>query len=99
MKLQTFNLRDLTLEVAEQFGLSKRQSSVLTRYMFDRISQELDRGKQVRLHKFGTLTVRDRAQSVARNPRTGETVPLPARRVVRLVTSPILKHRINRNGT
>lgn len=94
----TFNMRDLSNAVAEEFKLTNQSGAEIARFVFDRIKQELADGKQVRLHKFGTLEARERAAGVARNPVTGERIEVPARRVVKLTVSPALKQFIGADG-
>lgn len=87
----TFNMKDLSDAVAEKFDLTYQLGAEVTRFIFDRIKDELAEGKQVRMHKFGTFVARQKDASVARNPTTGESIALPARRVVKLTASPALK--------
>lgn len=87
----TFNMKDLSMEVAEQFGLSGQGGAEVVRFVFDRIKDEVAAGKQVRLHKFGTLQVRERNATLARNPKTGEQVEVPACRVPKMTVSPHFK--------
>lgn len=87
----TFNMKDLSDAVAEQFELTNQAGAEITRFVFDSIKSQLAEGKQVRLHKFGTLEARKRAAGVARNPVTGARITVPSRRVVKLTVSPALK--------
>lgn len=96
MSTPTFNMKDLSDAVAERFGLTHQGGADVARFVFDRIKSELAEGKQVRLHKFGTLEARQRAAGVARNPVTGERVTVPSRRVVKLTVSPALKAELSK---
>ncbi|GBG14873.1 integration host factor subunit alpha [Novimethylophilus kurashikiensis] len=87
----TFNMKDLSNAVAAEFGLTRQDGANLTRFIFDKVTAELAQGKQVRLHKFGTLEARNRAAGVARNPITNERIVVPARRVLKLTVSPAVK--------
>lgn len=95
MATPTYNLKDLSHEIAKEFGLTQQSGARIARFAFDRIKQELSNGKQVRVHKFGTLMAKKRAAGVARNPASGERVVIPARKVVRLTVSPALRSQIN----
>ncbi|HDR9109713.1 HU family DNA-binding protein [Paraburkholderia sp. A3RO-2L] len=95
MTTPTFNMKDLSDAVAERFNLTHQTGAEVARFVFDRIKDELAEGKQVRLHKFGTLEARERAAGVARNPVTGERIEVPARRVVKLTVSPALKSQLH----
>lgn len=94
MTRETFNMKDLADSVAVEFGLTRADGVALTRFIFDTLKDELASGKQVRLHKFGTLEARLRAAGVARNPVTGERVVVPARKCVKLTVSPALKRHV-----
>lgn len=87
----TFNMRDLSDEVATEFGLSKQAGADQTRFVFERIKENLAQGRQVRLHRFGTLKARLRPAGPGRNPKTGEKIQVPARMEVKLTPSPALK--------
>lgn len=91
MNNSTFNMKDLSDAVAERFDLTNQAGAEVARFVFDRIKDELAAGKQVRLHKFGTLEARQRAAGVARNPVTGDRINVPSRRVVKLTVSPAMK--------
>lgn len=60
------------------------------RWFFDEISSALARGSEVRIHGFGNFRVQQRAARMGRNPRTGEEVRVPARKVVRFAPSTTL---------
>lgn len=92
--VKTFNMTDLSSDVAEQFGLTKDAGGDLTRFIFARIKKALAAGDQVRLHHFGTLKTAKRKAGTARNPKTGQPVKVLARRVVKLVPSPALKQML-----
>src|SRR5690606_19286206 len=91
MSARTYNLKDISNEIALEYGLTQKRGAELARFVLERIQEELVSGKQVRLHQFGTLQARTRAAGVARNLVTGELVGVPSRRVVRLTVSPSLK--------
>jgi nucleoid DNA-binding protein len=59
-------------------------------WFFDTISTSLEKGDEVRIHGFGAFKTANRAARVGRNPRTGEAVKVPARRVVRFAPSTTL---------
>lgn len=90
----TFNMRDLSNAIADRFELTNQSGAEIARFVFDRIKAEVAQGKQVRLHRFGTVEARERAAGVARNPVTGARIAVPKRRVVKLTVSPALKEFI-----
>ena len=59
-------------------------------WFFDTIATSLEKGDEVRIHGFGAFKTANRAARVGRNPRTGESVKVPARRVVRFSASTTL---------
>ena len=66
----------------EQIGLNKRESKDMVDAFFDVISAELVAGGEVKLSGFGNFQMRIKAPRPGRNPRTGELIPIAARRVV-----------------
>ncbi|KAF0224879.1 MAG: DNA-binding protein [Rhodospirillaceae bacterium] len=72
------NKNDLVTAVAASAGLSKADAAKAVDGVFDAISGALAGGDDVRLVGFGTFAVSERAASEGRNPRTGETIQIPA---------------------
>ena len=78
----------------EQIGLNKRESKDLVDAFFDIMSEHLIAGDDVKMANFGNFQIRTKPPRPGRNPRTGESVPIQARRVVTFHVSPKLKERI-----
>ena len=78
----------------EQIGLNKRESKDMIDAFFDLIAQRLVDGKDVKLSGFGNFQIRTKAPRPGRNPRTGEAIPIQARRVVTFHASSKLKEQI-----
>ncbi len=93
---KTVTRADLTEAVYREVGLSRNESAQLVNSVLDQISGTLARGESVKISSFGKFSVRDKAQSIGRNPKTGEEVPIPPRRVLIFRASHVLKNRINR---
>ena len=74
------NKTDLINSVADQAGLSKADATKAVESIIEAVTNALRGGDQVALVGFGTFSVRDRAARVGRNPRTGETIQIPASR-------------------
>jgi len=68
-------------------------------WFFDTISTSLEKGDEVRIHGFGAFKTAQRAARVGRNPRTGESVKVPARRVVRFSPSTTLSSALKGSRT
>ena len=72
------NKNDLVTAVATSADLSKADAAKAVDGVFEAISGALAGGDEVRLVGFGTFSVSERAASEGRNPRTGETIKIPA---------------------
>jgi integration host factor subunit alpha len=82
----------------EQIGLNKRESKDMIDAFFDLISDSLVEGKDVKISGFGNFQIRTKAPRPGRNPRTGEAIPIEARRVVTFHASHKLKEQIQGEG-
>ena len=78
----------------DQIGLNKRESKEMVEAFFELLEQSLVEGEDVRLTGFGTFQVRTKASRPGRNPRTGELIPIEARRVVTFHASSKLKEQV-----
>ena len=78
----------------EQIGLNKRESKDMVDAFFDVISAGLVAGGEVKLSGFGNFQMRVKAPRPGRNPRTGELIPIAARRVVTFHASQKLKDQL-----
>ena len=77
-----------------QVGLNKREAKEMVEAFFEEIRTSLEMGDTVKLSGFGNFSVRDKASRPGRNPKTGETVSISARRVVSLHASQKLKEQV-----
>jgi len=82
----------------EQIGLNKRESKDMIDAFFDLIASSLVEGKDVKISGFGNFQIRTKAPRPGRNPRTGEAIPIEARRVVTFHASHKLKEQIQLHG-
>ena len=78
----------------ERVGLNKREAKDMVETFFEEISAALIRGESVKLSGFGNFQLRDKQQRPGRNPKTGEEIPISARRVVTFHASQKLKAQI-----
>ncbi|MCM2342043.1 integration host factor subunit alpha [Rhodoferax sp.] len=78
----------------EQIGLNKRESKDMVDAFFDLISNSLVDGDDVKITGFGNFQIRTKSPRPGRNPRTGEAIPIAARRVVTFHASQKLKEQI-----
>ncbi len=82
----------------EQIGLNKRESKDMIDAFFDLIAQRLIEGHDVKITGFGNFQIRTKAPRPGRNPRTGEAIPIQARRVVTFHASQKLKEQLRDPG-
>lgn len=75
----------------DQVGLNKRESKEMVDAFFDELRACLVRGEMVKLSGFGNFQLRDKPSRPGRNPKTGESIPISARRVVTFHASQKLK--------
>ena len=78
----------------EDLGLNKREAKELVEAFFEEIRGSLESGQQVKLSGFGNFDLRDKNQRPGRNPKTGEEIPITARRVVTFRPGQKLKARV-----
>ena len=92
----TITRADLSEAVYEEVGLSRNESAALVESVLEEISDALTRNEPVKISSFGSFAVRQKAQRIGRNPKTGDEVPILPRRVLVFRPSHVLKARINR---
>ena len=73
---------DLSEHLNDVVGLNKREAKEMVEILFEELSVSLIDGDPVRLSGFGNFELRDKNERPGRNPKTGEKVPVSARRVV-----------------
>jgi integration host factor subunit alpha len=78
----------------EQVGLNKREAKELVDGFFEEIRCALVEGELVKLSGFGNFQLRDKSSRPGRNPKTGESIPISARRVVTFHASQKLKNQV-----
>lgn len=91
---KTLTRMDLTEAVFREVGLSRNDSAQLVESVLGHISDALVRGEAVKISSFGTFNVRDKAERIGRNPKTGEEVPIHPRRVLTFRPSHLMKERV-----
>ncbi|MFH1278719.1 MAG: HU family DNA-binding protein [Candidatus Eisenbacteria bacterium] len=88
---------DLVEQIAGSTGLTKKDTAEAVDEFLKAIKGALRDGKHIEIRGFGTFKVKERKARTARNPRTGDPVPLPARKVPVFKVSKELKTRINQD--
>lgn len=97
--LPTLTKAELAELLFEQVGLNKREAKDMVETFFDEIRNALERGESVKLSGFGNFQLRDKPQRPGRNPKTGEEIPISARRVVTFHASQKLKGMVDEDTT
>ena len=77
-----------------ELGLNKREAKELVDLFFEEIRTSLESGEPVKISGFGNFELRDKRQRPGRNPKTGEEVPISARRVVTFSPGQKLRERV-----
>ncbi len=85
---------DISERLFEEVGLNKREAKELVDLLFEEIRTALEEGEQVKLSGFGNFDLRDKNERPGRNPKTGEEIPISARRVVTFRPGQKLKARV-----
>ena len=85
---------DIAEHLFTQLGMSKREAKDMVEAFFEEIRQALERGEQVKISGFGNFDLREKNQRPGRNPKTGEDIPISARRVVTFRPGQKLKARV-----
>ena len=90
------NKTELIAEVAEKAGLTKKDAERVINAAVDTICQRLAQGDKVSLSGFGIFEVKAREARVGRNPRTKETIQIPATRMPSFKASKTLKDMVSK---
>ena len=96
--MSTLTKADLTDAIYEDLGLNKREAKDVVEAFFEHISLALETNESVKLSGFGNFDLRDKNKRPGRNPKTGESVDVSARRVVTFRASRKLKANVDRYG-
>ncbi|MCV6590675.1 MAG: integration host factor subunit alpha [Marinobacterium sp.] len=86
---------DMAERLNAELGLNKREAKEMVESFFEEIRLSLAANEQVKLSGFGNFDLRDKRQRPGRNPKTGEEVPISARRVVTFRPGQKLKDRVD----
>jgi integration host factor subunit beta len=89
---------DLIEEVARITDVTRRDSEVIVETIFDSIVHSLHAGDKIEIRGFGSFRTRQRNSRIGRNPKTGDRVDVPAKKIPFFKPSKELKDIINRSG-
>ncbi|MEO8009818.1 MAG: integration host factor subunit alpha [Betaproteobacteria bacterium] len=93
----TLTKADLADLLFEKVGLNKREAKDMVESFFEEVRMALESGDGVKLSGFGNFQLREKPQRPGRNPKTGEEIPITARRVVTFHASQKLKAMVEKN--
>ena len=85
---------DLAEMLFDELGLNKREAKEIVEMFYGEISAALESNDQVKISGFGNFELRDKKSRPGRNPKTGEEIPISARRVVTFKPGQKLKTRV-----
>ena len=97
MERKTLTRQDISEALYRQVGLSKYESAQMLETVLEHISNALIDGKSVKLSSFGTFIPRQKTERIGRNPKTGVSATINARRVISFKASKLMKERINKS--
>ena len=87
---------DLVERVAREADMTKKDAEQLVEIVFDTIISTLNKGEKIELRGFGSFRLRERDSRKGRNPKTGEAVEIPAKRVAYFKPGKELKEIVNK---
>lgn len=90
------NKTELVAAVAEKAGMTKKDAERVVNATIDTIIQNLSKGEKVQISGFGNFEVKDREARVGRNPRTKQTIQIPATRLPVFKASKVLKDTVSK---
>lgn len=88
--------RDIYEPMAVELGLTKKGAKEAVDYVFDKISEFLADGEKIQLLGFGNFEVRERAERKGRNPQTGKTIVIKAKKSPAFKAGKGLKDKVNK---
>jgi integration host factor subunit alpha len=89
---------DLVNKVFEQIGGTKKEASDLVEKLFDMMKSTLVNGEHIKISGFGNFMVRTKRSRIGRNPQTGESIEISARRVLTFKPSQVLRDSVNKGS-
>lgn len=87
---------DVSEQLFQEIGLAKREAKEIVELFYHQLSAALEGGQQVKLSGFGNFELHDKSERPGRNPKTGEEIPVSARRVVTFRSGQKLRARVEK---
>ena len=86
---------DIVESIYEKIGFSKKEAADLVELVFDTIKDTLGKGQKIKISGFGNFVVREKRSRIGRNPQTGQSIEISARRVLTFRPSQVLRAEVN----
>ena len=96
--MQTVTKRELVQRIAEKTGIQQISAKEVIQGFLDEVIIELARGNRLEFRDFGVFEPKEKAKRVARNPRTGERVEVPAKTTVKFKVGRLMKKKIQKDA-
>ncbi len=81
--------------IAEKMNITYKESTEAVNLILDAITNSLSKGESIKIRGFGVFNVKEKKEKIARNPKTGEKVHVPAKKVVKFKPGKELKEIVN----
>jgi integration host factor subunit alpha len=85
---------DIVQALNEKLGFSKKESADLVELVFETLKSTLAQGQKIKISGFGNFVVREKRSRIGRNPQTGQTIEISARRVLNFRPSQVLRSEV-----
>lgn len=95
--MKTLTKADMIEHLMQNLNLTRQQSRCLVENFFDELSNSLIDGKELKISGFGNFELKDKRSRPGRNPKTGEPVPVSARRVVTFKAGQKFRQQVDNN--
>ena len=89
---------DIVNEVVNRTGITKTKAEMAVETVFESMKRALAQSERIELRGFGAFSTREREARTGRNPRTGASVPVPAKRVPYFKPGKEMRERLNADG-
>ncbi len=86
---------DIVEALYQKVGFSKKEAADLVEMVFDTIKDTLSKGDKIKISGFGNFLVREKRSRMGRNPQTGQSIEISARRVLTFRPSQVLRAEVN----
>src|ERR1700680_48598 len=87
---------EISESLSVSLGLNKRDAKEMVDFLFEEVRKALENGESVKVSGFGNFDLRDKNERPGRNPKTGQDIPISARRVVTFKPGQKLKVRVEK---